>query len=79
MKNSGAEMIVDVCPFCHLQFDASQKNSGYAFPVLHLSQLYGIAMGMDAKDLGLNAHITPVNLKTAAPVKQKKKWFTLKK
>ena len=61
MKNSGAEIIVDVCPFCHLQFDAGQKDSGYAIPVLHLSQLYGIAMGMDAKDLGLNAHITPVN------------------
>jgi heterodisulfide reductase subunit B len=62
MKNGGAEMIVDVCPFCHLQFDSGQKNSGYAFPVLHLSQLYGIAMGMDAKNLGLNAHITPVKL-----------------
>jgi len=62
MKNSGAEMIVDVCPFCHLQFDSGQKDSGYAFPVLHLSQLYGIAMGMDAKDLGLNAHVTPVKL-----------------
>ena len=62
MKNSGAEMIVDVCPFCHLQYDASQKNSGYAFPVIHLSQLYGIAMGMDAKNLGMDAHITPVKL-----------------
>ena len=62
MKAGGAEMIVDVCPFCHLQFDAGQKDTGFAFPVLHLSQLYGIAMGMDAKDLGLNAHITPVKL-----------------
>lgn len=62
MKNNGAEMIVDVCPFCHLQFDSSQKGSEYSFPVLHLSQLYGIAMGMDAKDLGLDAHITPVKL-----------------
>lgn len=62
MKNNGAEMIVDVCPFCHLQFDSGQKDSGYAFPVLHLSQLYGIAMGMDTKDLGLDAHITPVKL-----------------
>ena len=62
MKEGGAEMIVDVCPFCHLQFDAGQKDSGFAFPVLHLSQLYGIAMGMDAKDLGLNVHVTPVKL-----------------
>ena len=62
MKEGGAEMIVDVCPFCHLQFDAGQKDLGYAFPVLHLSQLYGIAFGMDAKDLGLNVHVTPVKL-----------------
>jgi heterodisulfide reductase subunit B len=55
-------MIVDVCPFCHLQFDSGQKGTEFAFPVLHLSQLYGIAMGMNAKDLGLEAHITPVKL-----------------
>jgi len=62
MKNAGAEMIVDVCPFCHLQYDAGQKDSGYSFPVIHLSQLYGIAMGMDAKSLGLSEHVTPVHL-----------------
>jgi heterodisulfide reductase subunit B len=62
IKAGGAEMIVDVCPFCHLQFDAGQKDSGFAFPVLHLSQLYGIALGMDAKDLGINVHVTPVKL-----------------
>jgi heterodisulfide reductase subunit B len=62
MRCGGAEMIVDVCPFCHLQFDAGQKDTEYAFPVLHLSQLYGIAFGMSAKDLGMNAHITPVKL-----------------
>ena len=62
IKEGGAEMIIDVCPFCHLQFDLGQKDLGFKFPVLHLSQLYGIAMGMDAKDLGLDVHVTPVNL-----------------
>jgi len=62
MRGCGAEMIVDVCPFCHLQFDAGQKGSEYSIPVLHLSQLYGIAFGMNAKDLGMEAHITPVKL-----------------
>lgn len=62
-KDGGANMIVDICPFCHLQFDVGQKEvKGYDFPVLHLSQLYGIAMGMNAKDLGLEAHQTPVKL-----------------
>ena len=62
IKKGGAEMIVDVCPFCHLQFDAGQKDLGFGIPVLHLSQLYGIAMGLDAKDLGINVHVTPVKL-----------------
>jgi heterodisulfide reductase subunit B len=62
IKESGAKYIIDVCPFCHLQFDLGQKDLGFSFPVLHLSQLYGIAMGMDAKELGLSAHQTPVKL-----------------
>ncbi len=62
MKESGAQYIIDVCPFCHLQFDGTQKELGYSIPVLHLSQLYGLAMGMSADDLGLSAHITPVTL-----------------
>ena len=62
MKESGAQYIIDVCPFCHLQFDGVQKELGYNIPVLHLSQLYGLALGMDPKDLALSAHITPVTL-----------------
>ncbi|MCK9323848.1 MAG: CoB--CoM heterodisulfide reductase subunit B [Candidatus Methanomethylophilaceae archaeon] len=62
MTESGAKYIVDVCPFCHLQFDSVQGDLGYSIPVLHLSQLYGIAMGMSAEDLGLSAHVVPVKL-----------------
>ena len=62
MKESGAQYIIDVCPFCHLQFDSVQKDLGYNIPVLHLSQLYGLAMGMTAEDLALSAHVTPVTL-----------------
>ncbi|MCL2510408.1 MAG: CoB--CoM heterodisulfide reductase subunit B [Methanomassiliicoccaceae archaeon] len=62
MKASGAQFIVDVCPFCHLQFDSSEKDLGFNIPVIHLSQLFGIAMGMDEKELGLSAHIVPVKL-----------------
>lgn len=62
IKASGAEYIVDICPFCHLQFDSVQGELGYSIPVLHLSQLYGAAMGMSAEDLGLAAHTVPVKL-----------------
>jgi len=62
MTASGAQYIVDVCPFCHLQFDTVQGDLGYSIPVLHLSQLYGIAMGMTEEELGLSAHVVPVKL-----------------
>ena len=62
MKASGAEFIIDVCPFCHLQFDGTQKELGFNIPVLHLSQLLGLAMGMSSEELALSAHVTPVDL-----------------
>ncbi|NYT12249.1 MAG: CoB--CoM heterodisulfide reductase subunit B [Methanomassiliicoccales archaeon] len=63
IKAVGADFILDVCPFCHLQFDRGQKDlSGYDIPVIHLAQLYGIAIGLPKEDLGLSAHVVPVNL-----------------
>ncbi|MCJ2540109.1 MAG: CoB--CoM heterodisulfide reductase subunit B, partial [Candidatus Thermoplasmatota archaeon] len=59
-----AHMIVDVCPFCHLQYDRGQKDADRKkkYPVLHLSQLYGLAFGMDKAKLGFEMHDTPVDL-----------------
>ena len=62
MKESEAQAIVDVCPFCHLQFDTSQAALGFNIPVLHLSQLYGLAMGMTKDELALGLHKVPVEL-----------------
>lgn len=64
MKTAGAQFIVDVCPFCHLQFDRTQADTvkGYDIPVVHLAQLYGLAFGMPKSELGLEAHATKVNL-----------------
>ena len=62
MQESGAQAIVDVCPFCHLQFDTSQAALGFNIPVLHLSQLYGLAMGMSKDELALGLHKVPVEL-----------------
>lgn len=53
------DFILDVCPFCHLQFESGQdylnKNQGthYDYPVIHLSQLTAFCMGMDPKFVGL--------------------------
>jgi heterodisulfide reductase subunit B len=59
-----ADLIIDVCPFCHLQYDRGQKDLGRKkqYPVLHLSQYYGLAFGMDKSQLGFNMHDTPVDL-----------------
>ncbi len=63
LKAVNVQMIVDVCPFCHLQYDRSQKDlPGYNIPVVHLSQLYGMAFGLPREKLGLEAHETKFNL-----------------
>ena len=63
IKAVGADFILDVCPFCHLQFDRGQKDlTEYNIPVIHLAQLYGLAFGLPKEDLGLEAHVVPVNL-----------------
>ena len=64
----GAEMMVTPCPLCHLNLDIKQKaaakrvNKKFNMPVLHLPQLIGLAFGIDAKELGLNHHVTDVTV-----------------
>ncbi|HBS61108.1 MAG TPA: heterodisulfide reductase subunit B, partial [Firmicutes bacterium] len=38
-------------------------GADYQLPVLHLPQLVGLALGIPARELGLDRHITPVDLK----------------
>lgn len=62
MTEAGVDAIVNVCPFCHLQFDVGQTEvnkkygTNYSIPVFHLAQLYGLAMGLSAEDLTVDAH-----------------------
>ena len=59
-KNAGAEVIVTVCPLCHLMLDAKQKaleqrhGEKIGIPVLYVTQLVGIALGLGPEELGLN-------------------------
>ena len=62
-RESGADCIVTPCPLCHFALDMWQKDSQKLFdaditmPVLHLPQLVGLALGFNAKELGINRHI----------------------
>jgi len=63
MTAAGVDVIVDCCPFCHLQYDVGQAQlKEFKIPVLHLSQLLGLAFGLDRDKLGLEVHQVKVNL-----------------
>jgi succinate dehydrogenase / fumarate reductase cytochrome b subunit len=55
--------MVTPCPLCHLSLDAWQQkleaSTGRTFkmPVLHLSQLVGVAAGLDQAELAFKRHI----------------------
>jgi heterodisulfide reductase subunit B len=63
-----AEVIVVACPMCHSNLDMRRPeinkylNENITLPVLYISQVLGLAVGLDAKTLGLNRHMTEVNL-----------------
>jgi len=64
-----AEVMVVACPMCHSNLDMRRPqinkylNENIDMPVLYISQVLGLAIGIDAKTLGLNRHMTAVNLK----------------
>ncbi len=62
-KSHGADIMVTPCPLCHLNLDgmqskaASQEHTPIDLPILHLPQLLGLAMGLDARSLGLKRNL----------------------
>lgn len=72
VKEAGADAICLVCPFCAVMYDGNQKSIEsqygveYGLPVLYLTQLLGVAMGFDRKELGLNMNV----VKTKALLKR---------
>ncbi len=63
VKAVDADFILDVCPFCHLQYDRGQKDlPGYDIPVIHLAQLYSIAFGMPTENMGFEAQVVPIKI-----------------
>jgi len=63
MRDAGVDIIINCCPFCHLQLDLGQMETNNIFsdiigepfhiPVIYITQLLGVAFGMDPSSLGL--------------------------
>jgi heterodisulfide reductase subunit B len=62
-QEHGAQCLITPCPLCQINLDAyqSQVNSkfktSYNIPVLFLTQLIGVALGIPAKELALSKNI----------------------
>jgi succinate dehydrogenase / fumarate reductase cytochrome b subunit len=65
-REAGADAMVTPCPLCHLSLDAwqlklrEQTGKDFQMPILHLSQLIGVAAGLEAADLKFRRHVVSV-------------------
>jgi heterodisulfide reductase subunit B len=59
VKAVEAQALITVCPFCHMMYDLNQPriektfNEQFGIPILHYTQLLGLAMGFSPDELGL--------------------------
>jgi len=65
-QSVGADVIAVGCPLCHANLDGRQTqinskfNTNFNIPIFYFTELMGLAMGIDAKELGVFKHITEV-------------------
>jgi succinate dehydrogenase / fumarate reductase, cytochrome b subunit len=64
--DAGADAMVTPCPLCHLSLDAWQSKlrattgRDFSMPILHLSQLIGVAAGFEESELKFKRHVVSV-------------------
>jgi heterodisulfide reductase subunit B len=70
---AGAEAVVVACPLCHVNLDLKQAQinkylgADYNVPILYLSQVLGLALGLSADDVMLSKNVVdPTPLVTTA-------------
>jgi len=62
-----ADLFVTVCPMCQMNLDAYQNetnryfNTNYNIPILFFTQLIGVALGKDPKELGFGKELVNAN------------------
>jgi heterodisulfide reductase subunit B len=60
VKMVEAQALITICPFCHIMFDTNEVriermfNEVYGIPILHYTQLLGLAMGVTPEELAFN-------------------------
>ena len=64
-----ADCIIVACPLCHANLDLKQQlaakeyNKKYKIPIIYITQLIGLALGLGYRELGLHKHInSPLKL-----------------
>ena len=62
LQEAKPDAVIVICPYCMAQLDRMQqklnyrKISNYNVPVIHITQLVAMALGVDIKKLGFGAH-----------------------
>jgi len=68
----GADAIVVACPMCHSNLDLRRAEINehlqeeYTIPAMFITQVVGLALGLDPKALGLHRHMVPVEFAETA-------------
>jgi heterodisulfide reductase subunit B len=55
-RKAGADAIIVGCPMCHSNLDFRQTAGSDAIPVLYLTELVGLAVGIAPEQLGMGRH-----------------------
>ena len=69
----GAEAIVVACPMCHSNLDLRRSEINeylgqeQKIPAMFITQVIGLAMGLDPTALGLQRHMVPVEFTAERP------------
>jgi heterodisulfide reductase subunit B len=75
IQDQGIQGLVDVCPWCHKMFDSRQTKAGETVatkldvPVVYLTQLLGLALGINREKLGFDLNQSPVEKLVCGDVK----------
>ena len=59
-RQKGAQAVVAICPLCQFNLDAPQAKLNIGeMPVVYFTQLLGLAMGLEERNLGLKKLLVP--------------------